>query len=168
MDQFARVPCSWGYFKQEYWSWLPCPPPGDLPYPGIKPRSPALQADSLPSKPPGKPKNIRVSSLSLLQGNFPTQELIWGLLHCRRILNQLSYQGSPQKHTTLYKIDKNKILLYSTRTYIQYVLHCLPEFAQIHILRVRDVFNNCILCQPLLVLPSIFSSIRVFSKGSSH
>ena len=99
MDQFARVPCSWGYFRQEYWSWLPCPPPGDLPYPGIKPRSPALQADSLPSKPPGKPKNIRVSSLSLLQGNFPTQELIWSLLHCRRILNQLSYQGSPQKHT---------------------------------------------------------------------
>ena len=34
-----------------------CPPPGDLPSPGIEPRSPALQADSLPSKPPGKPRN---------------------------------------------------------------------------------------------------------------
>ena len=34
--------------------WLPCPPPVDLPKPGIKPRSPALQADSLPSEPPGK------------------------------------------------------------------------------------------------------------------
>ena len=65
---------------------------------------------------------------------------------------------------TLYKIDKNKILLYSTRTYIQYVLHCLPEFAQIHIHWVRDVFNNCILCQPLLVLPSIFPSISLFQR----
>ena len=35
---------------------LPCPPPGDLPNPGIKPRSPMLQADSLPSEPPGKPE----------------------------------------------------------------------------------------------------------------
>ena len=39
----------------EYWSGLPFPPPGDLPNPGIEPRSPALQADSLPSEPPGKP-----------------------------------------------------------------------------------------------------------------
>ena len=44
----------WGFSRQEYWSGLPCPPPGDLPNPGIKLRSPALQADSLPSKPPGK------------------------------------------------------------------------------------------------------------------
>ena len=35
--------------------WLPCPPPGDLPDPGIEPGSPVLQADYLPSKPPGKP-----------------------------------------------------------------------------------------------------------------
>ena len=40
---------------QEYWSGLPCPPPGDLPDPGIEPRSPALQIDSLPSESPGKP-----------------------------------------------------------------------------------------------------------------
>ena len=38
--------------------------------------------------------NTGVGSLSLLQGIFPTQELNWGLLHCRRILYQLSYQGS--------------------------------------------------------------------------
>ena len=40
---------------QEYWSELPFPPPGDLPDPGIKPMSPALQANSLPTEPPGKP-----------------------------------------------------------------------------------------------------------------
>ena len=37
-----------------------------------------------------------VGSLSLLQGIFPTQELNWSLLHCRQILHQLSYQGSPK------------------------------------------------------------------------
>ena len=81
--------------RQEYWSRLPCPPPEDLPNPGIESRSPALQADSLPSEPPGKSVNTRVHSLSLLQAIFPTQESKRGLVHCRWILYQLSYQGSP-------------------------------------------------------------------------
>ena len=67
----------------------------DLPNPGIEPSSPALQADSLPSEPPGKPKNTGVGSLSLFQGIFPAQELNQGLLHCKWILYQLSYQRSP-------------------------------------------------------------------------
>ena len=53
-------PCSSvlpGFSRQEYGSGLPCPPPGDVPDPGIKPGSPALQADSLPTEPPGKPKS---------------------------------------------------------------------------------------------------------------
>ena len=41
--------------KKEYWSGLPFPSPGDLPDPGIESRSPAMQADSLPPEPPGKP-----------------------------------------------------------------------------------------------------------------
>ena len=56
---------------------MPCSLPGDLPNPGIEPRSPALQADSLPFEPTGKPKNTGVGSLFLLQENFPTQELKW-------------------------------------------------------------------------------------------
>ena len=91
----ARLLCPWGFSRQEYWSGLPCPPPGDLPNPGIKPRSPKFQVDSLLSEPPGNPKNTRVGSLFLLQGIFPTQESNQGLLHCRRILYQLSYPGSP-------------------------------------------------------------------------
>ena len=85
-----QSPLPWGFPRQEYWSGLPCPP-GDLPNPGIKPGSPALQVDSLPSEPRGKPKNTGVGSLPLLQGNFLTQELNWGLLHCRWVLYQLSY-----------------------------------------------------------------------------
>ena len=50
-----QAPLSMGFSRQEYWSGLPFPPPGDLPDTGIKPRSPALQADSLPSELPGKP-----------------------------------------------------------------------------------------------------------------
>ena len=52
-----------------------------------------MQADSLLSEPPGKPKNTRVGSLFFLQGTFPTQELNRALLHCRWILYQLSHQG---------------------------------------------------------------------------
>ena len=68
---------------------------GDLPNPVIEARSPALQVDSLPAEPQGKPKNSGMGSPSLLQEIFPTQELNWGLLNCRQILYQLSYQGSP-------------------------------------------------------------------------
>ena len=64
-------------------------------------RAPTLLADSLPAEPPGKPKNTGVGSLSLLQGTFPTQELNRGLLYCRWILYQLSYQGNPWTATLL-------------------------------------------------------------------
>ena len=112
-----QVSLSMGFSRQEYWSGLPFPSPGALPNPGIEPasfvspvlagrffttsatwvepRSPALQADSLPAEPQGKPKNTGVGSLSLLQRSFPTQELNSGLMHCRQILYHLSYQRSP-------------------------------------------------------------------------
>ena len=115
----TRLPCLWGFSRQEYWSGLPCPPPGDLPNPGIEPRSSSLQADSLPSRPPGKPKNTGVGGLCLLQGIFQTQELNRGLLHCRWILYQLSSQGSSYYYyiqnivniahiNTVYKIRNSK------------------------------------------------------------
>ena len=49
-----EAPLSKGFSRREYWSGLPFPSPGDLPTPGIEPGSPALQADALPSEPPGK------------------------------------------------------------------------------------------------------------------
>ena len=129
-----------GFSKQEYWSGLPCPPLEDLPDPGIKPQSPALQAESLLLRHQGSPctcvcihicmyvyicwnasavsgescsvvsdslwphglysprnspgQNTGVGRLSLLQRTFLNQELNQGLLHCRQILYQLSYEGS--------------------------------------------------------------------------
>ena len=67
---------------------------GLSPTQGLNPL-PAMQADSLLAEPQGKPKNTGVGSLSLLQWIFPTQELNQGPLHCRWILYQLNYQGSP-------------------------------------------------------------------------
>ena len=78
--------------------------PEDLPNTGIKPRSLALQADSLPAEPQGKPKNAGVGSLSLLQRIFPTQGSNQGLLHCRQILYYLSYQGSPRFPESLKQV----------------------------------------------------------------
>ena len=66
---------------------------GLFPPQGLKPGLPEF--NSLPPEPPKKPKNAEVGRLSLLQGNFWTQESNWGLLHCRRILYQLSLPENP-------------------------------------------------------------------------
>ena len=62
MDCSCQGPLPVGFSRQEYWSGLPCLPSGDLPNPGIKPRSPALQADSLLSELPGKPHYVYIHS----------------------------------------------------------------------------------------------------------
>ena len=59
-----------GFSRKRTLEWVTmssCPPPRDLPNPGVKPRSPTLQVDSLPAEPQGKPKNTGVGSLFLLQ-----------------------------------------------------------------------------------------------------
>ena len=89
-----QPPLSMEFSRKEYWSELPYLPSGDLCNAGIKGRSPVLQVDSLPAEPQGKPKNTGVGSLFFPQGIFLTKELNSGLLHCRQILHQLSYEGS--------------------------------------------------------------------------
>ena len=95
----------YGIIQARTLEWVVVPSLGDLPDPGIEPRSPAFQEDSLLSEPPEKPKNTGVDSLSLLQGIFPTQESNQGLLHYRWILYQLSYQGSPKNCIGLAQIQ---------------------------------------------------------------
>ena len=77
-----QAPLSMEFSRQEYWSGLPFPSPGDLPDPGIKPGCPALQADSLPSEPPGKPRqsgacaNIEAeASLERTDREVPSEEM---------------------------------------------------------------------------------------------
>ena len=97
-----QAPLSMGILQARILEWGAMSYSGDLPNPGIKPRSPTLQEDSLPSDPPGKPRNTGLGSLPLLQGVFLTQESNWGLLHYRRILYHLSYQGSPYMCVYIY------------------------------------------------------------------
>ena len=56
-----------GFSRQEYWSGLPFPSPGDLPHPGIEPGSPSLWADALTSEPPGKPQLVATLNYSVFQ-----------------------------------------------------------------------------------------------------
>ena len=84
-----------GILQARILEWVVFPSPGDLPNPGIEPRSLTLQAVSLSPEPREKLKYTGVGSLLLFQQICPTQESNGGLWHCRRILYQLSYQGSP-------------------------------------------------------------------------
>ena len=61
-------PPSMEFSRQQYWSWLPFPSPGDIPDPGIQPRPPALQADALLSELPGKP-NVMEHQITVSEGN---------------------------------------------------------------------------------------------------
>ena len=68
----CQAPLSMGFSRQEHWTGLPFPSPEDLPNPGIEPRFPALQADSLPSEPPGKPQVNKKVSFANYKHIMPT------------------------------------------------------------------------------------------------
>ena len=75
-----------GFSRQEYWSGLPFPSPGDLPDPGIEPRSPALEEDSLPTELLGQPhctiSEVKVPQLRPTLGN-PMDYTVHGILEAR-------------------------------------------------------------------------------------
>ena len=74
--------------------------------PGMEPRSPTLQVDSLPAEPPGKPKNTGVGSLSLLRGIFPTQESNQGLLHWQ--VDSLPSEPSGKTHGRVFSYNPSQ------------------------------------------------------------
>ena len=120
----TRLLCPWGFSRQEYWR-------------GIKPRSPVLQADSLPSEPPGEPKNTGVSSLPLLQVISLTQELNQALLHSRQILYQLSYERSPLHYYSSHQVCVCAKSLQSCLT-LSDPMDCSPPGSSVHgILQAR-------------------------------
>ena len=91
----CQAPLSMGFSRQESWSGLPCSPPENLPNPGIEPRAPALQADSLPFEPPGKP-NFNLNRWKI----FPikiyiilhSQNCVWEWLFFHNFMNRICYQ----------------------------------------------------------------------------
>ena len=118
--------------------------------PGIKPRSPALQADCLPAKPVGKFKNTGVGSPSLLQWVLLTQELNQCLLHCRWILYQLSYQRSPSVSLILIT-DGAMLFNISLLSGLLFVLHMKL---------VLSLKNKSVqMTSPLTTLPSLLKTL---------
>ena len=104
----CQAPLSMQFSRQEYWSGFPFPSPGSLFHPGIKPRSPALQADSLPSEPPGKPQITP-------RFHFPQPLAITALL----CVSEFNYSNSPTYEWVPFQkcIPKfNKVSLYPTNT----------------------------------------------------
>ena len=83
--------------------------------------------DSLPAEPQGKPQNTGVGSLSLLEWIFPAQESNQGLLHCRQILYQLRYQGSPIgiSESSLFLDPLTAVRLLMSLHWTQFHFHCL-------------------------------------------
>ena len=121
------------FSRQEYWNGLPFPSPGALPDPGVKPRSPTFQADSLPFEPPEKPPH---NSIYLVQFRSVSQS-------CLTLCNPMT----AVRHTSLSITNFLNLLK------LMSVESVMPP-------------NHFILCRPLLLLPSIFPSIRVFSSQS--
>ena len=80
-----------GFSRQEYWSGLPFPPPGDLPNPGIEPRSPTLQADALTSAPPEKPFCFFNLYTKYIMRNAGLDELQAGIKIAGRNIKNLRY-----------------------------------------------------------------------------
>ena len=132
-----QAPLSMGFSRQEYWSGLPYPSPGDLPNPGIEPGSPALQADSLPSEPKDLVKGCWSFAMLALgsstwngqSGNstlFPDGGSFWyWCLRCRKAPSSLAgpFAGHPLPLSTpvpvspvapVIRIDVNIVLHYNS------------------------------------------------------
>ena len=115
-----QAPPSMGFSRQEYWSGLPFPSPGDLPNPGVKPGSPALQTDALPSEPPVKFSSVTQSCPTLcdpMNCSTPSLPVYHHLLeftqtHVRRVgdaiqlshpLSSPSCAPNPSQHQSLFQ-----------------------------------------------------------------
>ena len=93
-----QAPLSMGFSRQEYWSGLPRTSPGDLPNPGIGPGSPALQADSVPYEPTGKPRTLEWVAMPSSRGSSPPRDRTHvSRISCigRWVLHHQQHLGSP-------------------------------------------------------------------------
>ena len=149
-----QAPLPMGFSKQEYWNWLPCPPSGDL-------------------------LNLRIEPASLespaLAGGFFTISATWEAWAMVKRIN-INFFGKPlecfeQERCIIWFSNWSVAKLYLTlrdpmncNTPGFPLLHYLMEFAQLISTELVMPFNHLILCRPLRLLSSIFSSIRVFVK----
>ena len=141
----CQAPLSIGFSRQEYWSGLPCPPPGDLPDPGIKPA---------PLKSPALADGFFTTSATWEAPNYLVTCLI--SIFFARLSSSVQLLSHVQLFATPWTAAR------------QASLSITNSWSLLKLTSVRLVMpsNHLILCCPLLLLPSIFHSIRVFSNES--
>ena len=105
--------------------------------------SPTLQVDSLPAEPQGKPKNTGVGNLSLLQRIFPTEKLNRSLLHCRQILYQLSYQGTPNVVFSANNCPETGLRIHHPKVMCHIVQKCHIEYFELKEFKKQVVLLSC-------------------------
>ena len=138
------------FSRQEYWSELPCPSPGDLPDPGIEPGSPVLQVNSLPTEPTGKPNRL----LNFVKYFSVSVEMIifFSLYSIVVVIVQLL------SHVQLFVTPWTKACQASLSFTVSWNL--------LKLMSIESVMpsNHIILYSSLLLMPSFFPSIKVFSS----
>ena len=114
-----QAPLSMGFSRQEYWSGLPFPSPGDLPDPGIKPRSPALQADALTSEPPGKPRTVVIKLYFIPQGSSAGRDMVerktFVICVCGHLQSFSKGSSQPRDRSQVSHIAGRRFNLWATR-----------------------------------------------------
>ena len=162
---------SMGFSRQEYWSRLPFPSPGDLPNSGIKSRSSALQADALPSEPLGKLQDSMVyhKNRSRNQGKRIESPEISPCLHGQLICDKGHRICDKEKINSVQSLSHVRCSVTPWTVAHQASLFITNSQSLLKLLSIELVIpsNYLILCRPLLLLPSLFPSIRVFSNESS-
>ena len=177
-----QVPLSMGFSRQEYWSGLPFPSPGDLSDPRIEPESPALQTNSLPSEPPWKPFILAILKCIFYCLCVPDPDppvcLRSLLAHLIEILKltwakwNYWFVGHPPKIVTssLSSVQFSHSVMSDSATpwtaAHQAFLSITNSRSLLKLMSIESVMpsNHLILCCPLLLPLSIFPSIRVFSN----
>ena len=122
-----QAPLSMGFSRQEYWSGLPCPPPGDLPDSGIEPASPAVQVGSLPAEPLWKPLNI-----SVVQGKHTGrcwEQRIWPVSHMSDKATSCWMRLQPEIHGKEWRINIFSVFRFLLEVWIQRGISFLFSFA---------------------------------------
>ena len=131
------VPPSIGFSRQEYWSGLPFPSPGDLPNPGIEPGSPTLRADALPSEPPGKGIPVELLQDDAVKVLHSTCQRLWKTQQWpqdwkRSVFIPIPKKGNAKEcsndHTIALISHVSKVMLKILQARLQqYMNHELPD-----------------------------------------
>ena len=113
----------WSLFLSQYWGAQPFPSPGDLPNAGIEPRSPTLQADSLPAEPPGKPQNKCLLFYLILCVCLYTSIYFFGKVSYENINNEKSHSRPCLPHSSCYP---HGLLIVTIFISFSYILSMFP------------------------------------------